>query len=241
MKPLEQLKQILSNEYTSEDGDKYSVELLPGMSEDEIKEFRGKLPNSYIPSDIEELLKFSKGFSFFGFDEILFDAYGQFGFEDMFPRSIQLAGDGFGNFWVLDIDSNGNWGSVYYVCHDPAVIVKHSIDLVDFIKHIDEFGKNEIESHLNLIHDKIVFDIWKSKIGIMEKNEKDYNFPEEFIKKLPKSFMVADLTNTKTGTGFAWGKYGPNAKIFRFEDKPIWIIEKRVKQNFLAKLFGSKD
>jgi hypothetical protein len=239
MKPLEKLKSILDNQYESEDGDLYKVKLLAGMTAKELETFKKKLPNQTIPKEIEDLLKFSKGFEFFGLEEIRFDTFEHFGFEELFPFSIQLAGDGFGNFWILDIDSKGNWNSVYYVCHDPAVVVKHSENLTDFIEHVDEFGKLGKESNLDLIHEKIVVDIWQEKAGIMEKNEKNYDF-ELGQFEFPKLFLVADLTDKPIKTGFPWGKSGPKTKIIRPNDKPIWIVEKKVKQGFLSRLLGGK-
>lgn len=239
MTPKQQLESILSNQYESEDGDLYKVELLGGLTDVEIENLKSKLPKNKLPNQIEELLRFSKGFEFYGLEEIRFDAFGDFGFEEMFPNSIQLAGDGFGNFWILDIDSQGNWNSVYYVCHDPAVIVKQSENLAEFIKHVDEFGLKKKQSNLNIIHEKTVMEIFSEKVGIMEKNEKDYDF-ENGQFELPEMFLVADLTNQPIKTGFPWGKLGPNTKIIRPTDEPIWIVEKRVKQGFLSKLFGGK-
>lgn len=239
MTPKQQLESILSSQYESEEGDLYKVELLDGMTNDEIEKFKKQLPANNLSNEIEELLRFSKGFEFYGLEEVRFDAFGQFGFEELFPNSIQLTGDGFGNFWVLDIDSNGNWNSVYYVCHDPAVIVKHSENLAEFIKHVDEFGLKGNQSNLDIIHEKIVMEIWSEKVGIMEKNEKDYDFEKGQI-ELPEMFLVADLTNKPIKTGFPWGKSGPNTKIIRLTNEPIWIVEKRVKQSFLSKLFGGK-
>jgi hypothetical protein len=239
MTPKQQLESILYNQYESEDGDLYNVKLLDGMTENEIKNLKSQLPKNNLANEIEELLRFSKGFEFYGLEEIRFDAFGHFGFEEMFPNSIQLAGDGFGNFWILDIDSNGNWNSVYYVCHDPAVIVKHSENLAEFIKHVDEFGQKGNQSNLDIIHEKIVMEIWSEKGGIMENNEKDYDFENSQV-ILPEMFLVADLTNEPIKTGFPWGKSGPNTKILRPTDDPIWIVEKRVKQGFLSRLFGGK-
>ena len=82
-------------------------------------------------------------------------------------------------------------------------------------------------------------EIWDEKIGIMEKNEKDYDFEKGKI-EFPEMFLVADLTDKPIKTGFPWGKSGPNTKIIRPTDDPIWIVEKRVKQGFLSRLFGGK-
>ncbi|WP_027420553.1 SMI1/KNR4 family protein [Crocinitomix catalasitica] len=239
MNPKQKLESILNNEYKSGDGDSYKVELLDGMTSLEITEYKKQLPNNFLPTEIEELLKFSKGFEFFGLEEVRFDSFGHFGFEEMFPNSIQLAGDGFGNFWILDIDANGNWNSVYYVCHDPAVIVKHSENLSQFIEQIDEYGKKGNESILDVIHEQTVMEIWTDKVGIMEKNQKKYDFENGQI-QLPEIFLVADLTNEPIKAGFPWGKSGANTKILRPTDKPIWIVEKKVKQGFLSRLFGRK-
>jgi hypothetical protein len=239
MTAKQQLESILTNQYESEDGDLYKVELLGGMMDEEIETFKNQLPSKNLPTEIEDLLRFSRGFEFHGLEEVRFDAFGQFGFEEMFPNSVQLAGDGFGNFWILDIDSKGNWNSVYYVCHDPAVVVKHSENLKQFIEHVDEFGKKGSGSNLDIIHEKVVIDIWREKIGIMEKNEKGYDFEKGDI-ELPEIFLVADLTQKPIRTGFPWGTSGPKTKIIRPTDEPIWIVEKKVKQGFLSRLFGGK-
>ncbi len=236
MTPTKKLKSILDNQYESEDGDAYKVELLEGMSQPEIEQLKKTLPNQHLPTEIEELIKYCRGFEFYGLEEVRFDSFGHFGFEEVFPNSIQLAGDGFGNFWIQDIDSKGNWNEVYYVCHDPAVIVKHSDNLTQFIEHVDEFGRVGGESNLDTIHEQIVFDIWNEKIGIMERNERDYDF--ESTIELPEAFLIADLTNEPIKTGFAWGKFGANSKIIRPTDEPIWVVEKKIKQGFLARLFN---
>ncbi len=243
MTPIEQLKSILSENYISEDGDEYNVELKPGLTEEQIDQLTKQLPTGKLPDDILELLKFSSGFEFSGLEEITFDGIGQFGFESIFPNSVQLAGDGLGNFWILDIDKTGAWGSVFYVCHDPAVLVKHSENLSQFIKHVDEFGKMEGESNLDIIHEKIVFDIWFNNHGLIElesaRNSTDTTL-KNFAVSLPNDYLIADLRNKPIRSGFAWAKFGWNDKSMRHETDLIWAIEKLPKKGFFAKLFGSK-
>jgi hypothetical protein len=242
MTVTEQLKSLLDQTYISEDGDEYKIELLPGLTDNEIDNLAKGLPTGQIPNDVRELLRFTKGFEFYGFDEITFDGVGQFGFENIFPYSVQLGHDGFGNFWILDIDSKGNWGNVFYVCHDPAVVVKHSETLSEFIKHIDEFGKDIQNSNLNIIHDKTVFDIWKDNNGFIEINEarnSNDTTLKHFALTLADNFVVADLRNKPNKSGFAWGKFGPNLdKTIKCSDELIWGIEKPEKKGFFSKLFG---
>lgn len=238
MAPLEQLKTILNNKYESEDGDSYKVELLEGMSDDEVTAFVNRLPQRILPVEIGELLRFARGFEF-GSLEIRFDQHGQFGFESLFPDSIQLAGDGFGNFWVLDIDSNGNWGNVYYVCHDPAVVVKHSETLADFIKHVDEFGEKGDLSHLDQVHEKVVFDIWKAENGSMQRLSENTSVRDTFKEEFSEA-LIADLRGKPINAGFAWALLGPECQIRRIGDDPTWIISKKSKQGFWSTLFSRR-
>jgi hypothetical protein len=194
--PLEKLKSIQTEQYVSEDGDEYKVELKQGLTDQQINELAQELPTATIPTEIRELLKYSSGFEFYGLDDITFDGVGLFGFEEFFPYSVQLAGDGFGNFWILDIDINGNWGCVFYVCHDPAVIVKHSDNLTQFIEHVDNYGRNGNNSNLDIIHEKVVFDIWSKDNGVIElENARQSNdiTLKNFAISLPENFVIADL------------------------------------------------
>ncbi len=94
MTPTEKLTSILTEQYISEDGDEYKVELKEGLTNQQIDELVKRLPTGQIPPEIRELLQFASGFEFFGIEEITFDGVGQFGFEEFFNNSVQLAGDG---------------------------------------------------------------------------------------------------------------------------------------------------
>lgn len=242
MTALEQLNLVLNEKYVSEDGDEYKIELKPGLTDQQVDKLATDLPAGQIPSGIRELLKFASGFEFFGLESITFDGVGQFGFENIFPYSVQLAGDGYGNFWILDVDNKGNWNSVFFVCHDPAVVVKHSDSLTEFIGHIDEFGKKGKESNLDIIHESSVMDIWSKYNGFIDietarkSGDKTLN---EFASGLPDNFVIADLRNQPNKAGFAWGKFGPNIdKAVRYETELLWGFEKQVKKGFLSKLLG---
>lgn len=235
MTALDRLKSILNEKYISEDDDEFKVELKPGLTDHQIDKLAAQLPSGQIPGDIRELLKFASGFEFFGLDEVTFDGVGHFGFENVFPNSVQLAGDGFGNFWVLDVDLNGNWGNVFYVCHDPAVIVKHSDNLAEFIKHIDEFGKFGKESNFDIIHEEMVVDIWADSNGgfidvRQARNSTDTTL-KNFASQLKDNFVIADLRNKPNKTGFAWGKFGPDVEnAVRYGDELIWGFERKTKK-----------
>jgi len=242
MTTLEQLQSLCSKTYTSEEGEVYAMVLKPGLNEEQIKSLTNHLPTGEIPHDINELLKYTGGFEFYGLDDITFDGIGLLGFEELFPYSVQLAGDGFGNFWILDINKKGQWGHVFFVCHDPAVVVKQSENLAQFIQHIDEFGALGSQSTLDIIHEKTVMEIWEKDHELIPletaKNAKDHEL-KTFALSLPDHYVIADLRNQDNQKGFAWGKYGADLqKTIRHDTELLWGIEKKVKKSFLSKLLG---
>lgn len=243
MTAKEQLKSILSEHYVSEDKYEYQVKLKQGLTDIQINDLAKKLPTKQVPSEIKDLLSFASGFEFYGLEEITFDGVGLFGLEALFPYSVQLAEDGFGNFWILDIGKNGSWGSVFYVCHDPSVVVKHSDSLTQFIQHVDDFGKNGSKSHLDIIHEKVVIDIWRNDSGFMpleKAKQSDDKTLKNFALSFSEGFIIADLRNKPNQSGFAWGKFGSNMKTKRHETELIWAIEQPSKKNFLSKLFSDR-
>ena len=242
MTPTQQLQSLLHQTYTTPSGDEYKIELLPGLTNEEINTLAQRLPTKQIPDDIRDLLLFTRGFEFYGIEEIRFDGIGQFGFENIFPYSAELAGDGFGNFWILDINAKGQWGNVFYVCHDPAVVVKHSDDLSQFIQHVHEYGSDMENSNMHIIHEKNAFDIWKNNHGFIEISEASNSSDtilKDFAASVPENFVIADLRNKSNGSGFAWGRFGPAIdKAVRHNDELLWAVEKKVKKGFFARLFG---
>ncbi len=242
MSALEQLKSFHKDQFVTGEG--YQIALKPGLTSEQISQLAHQLPGKYLPVDIRELLSFASGFELPALDEVTFDAVGQFGFENIFPFSVQLAGDGFGNFWILDIDSKGNWGTVFYVCHDPAVVVKHSKDLAEFIKHVQEFYNDGPESGLDIIHEKIVMDIWQKDNGFIDieqaRNSGDAAL-NNFAVTLPDNFVIADLRSKPNMSGFAWGKFGPDIdNAVRYNDEVLWAFEKKTRKGLLSKLFGRR-
>jgi cell wall assembly regulator SMI1 len=243
MAPLERLKSLLAERYVSEDGDEYKIELLPSMTELEIDDLAKSFPSGRIPEDIRELLKFARGFEFNGLEEVRFDAIRYSGFPDfLFPYSVELAGDGLGNSWVMDLGKNGDWGHVYYVCHDTKVVVRHSENLTEFIEHIHEFGKDIFQSNLWIIHEEGLSKMMRRDGGFTEletARKSEDKVLKNFALSLPENYVVADLRNKPNRSGFVWGKFGPKTEnTIRHEAELLWGIEKQVRTGFWSKIFG---
>jgi len=242
MTPKEQLQIMLNERYFDDDNRLRRVELKRGLNEESIDRFAAQFPSNKLPGDIKELLQYASGFYFPGLKEITFDRLGESGLDNLFPWSVQLADDGFGNNWILDVDKQGNWGAVFYICQEPAVVVKHSSNLTEFLQHLDEYGKKGRASHLDIIHEETVQEIWNNSAGFIAPEIAKQSGDESltgFASQLADNYVIIDLRNRPNGTGFAWGKYNQgidNAK--RYKGELLWAIEKEPGRSIFGKLFS---
>ncbi len=222
---------------------------MPGLSEDEITRFAEKLPGP-LPDDVRELLKFSAGFSFpLGFlreeiGTVQFQGTNQFAFPDAtIPCAIDLLGDGCGNFWVVDVDGkSGNWGPVYFACHDPAVVVVQAEDLAQFlVQTLDPSGSNPPDA-LKHVAREAVMKIWQEDpwlVPVSEARESGDETVSNFTKQLPETFYVADLRSKKIGSGFSWG-LSPNFEVRRAGTESIFAVQRKAAGFFEKLLSGRK-
>lgn len=116
------IQQAASEQLVDEDGAPVGLVTLPGLSAAEIdalEEERG----FRLPGELRELLAHCAGVEG-PLQEIDFTGrLAQFGFEEAFPRSIALAGDGCGSFWGLDASPEG---APVAPCSSPATIRRWS-------------------------------------------------------------------------------------------------------------------
>jgi len=243
---INQLKVLETDTFILEDGEPYQAKLLSGLSEAEVLAFTALLPLQTLPNEVKQLLLFARGFEFDGLEEVRFDAFGEFGLCGLFPYCIELASDGFGNYWVLDIFETGGWGAVFFVCHDPQVIVRQSGSLLEFLSHVQQFGNLGVKSQLNQVHEDLTTRVWqqrKMQSGLIkaesESNPGDIVL-QEFASNLPIEFLVADLRKNSSTQGFALDQISfTRNKIRKHPTEPIWGFEMPIKErNWLKRLLS---
>jgi hypothetical protein len=240
MTNIEIIKRLKTSTFVDEDGENYSLDFKPGLTEDELKLLKTKFPASRIADELLEILRETKGWEGYGLETAYFDSIDEFGFTELIPHSITLGHDGFGNCWVLEVKDNGDLGKIYYACHDPAVLVIYCDTLNEFFKSLEEFYKNPSDNYLNDVHEKVVMDIWSNypntvDIADFRKGNNDLSlFLNEFT---DDNWVVADLRQKTKKDGFAWGRLGPNQFTRRHPKELVWVIQKK-KKGLLSTLFG---
>ena len=226
---LELFKKLQATEFYNEDDDPVELEMMPPISGSELKKLKSRIPVP-IPTDVMELLEYSKGFD--GLLERL-DLTGEFYFEmaDLFPWGLPIAHDGYGNFWVIDFTSQSTtWGPIFFCCHDAPVIVYQAHSLTGFLADLIEFGTDMENSILNKVHEDYHFKIWRENPNILTYqeciNSTDLAL-SQFAASLNPGYFIIDLRNPKIGDGFSWGRFGPKTILKRFGAERIFAYGKK--------------
>ncbi|REJ94000.1 MAG: SMI1/KNR4 family protein [Planctomycetota bacterium] len=229
-----------SSALVDQDGNTISLNLLPPLSADEIDQFAASLPCA-LPDEIRELLALTRGFEDVG--AALVDFTGQaflFGHEVLFPNGVAIASDGFGNFWVVDVnESSTSFGPIYFACHDPPIILFQCSALNEFLSELFRGCRPPHETLIDDVQEDRTFRVWRTNPGVMshaEWSESSDPTIQEFVKSLDAKWSVIDLRDAPPGMGFSWGRYGVNTELRRHATLPIFAY--RRPNGLFQKLFG---
>jgi hypothetical protein len=242
MTPLEVIRRAQADSLIDEDGRVVTLELLPGLSETELRDFAHQVPCP-VPPEIAELLRTCRGFN--GTVEQV-DFTGEdlmFGFEEVFPYGLPIAADGYGNFWVVDLHPRTvRWGPIYFACHDPPVILYQADSLEQFLSELFRMFRPPHQSLVDDVHEDRLAHVWRTNPGVLSYEQclqSGDPVLSAFARELDESFKVIDLRRAKPGDGFSWGRYGPRTLVKRFGTHAVFAYQKR--KGFFTRLFGDAD
>jgi hypothetical protein len=241
MSPKEIIESVRDERFQDEDGDEFAITLHPGLSEAEYQEFAGRFPVP-PPEEIRELLRFTRGFDFAPVDRV--DLRGELDFEDesIFPLGLPICGDGYGNFWVVDVNpESGAWAPIFYACHDPPVVAYQAPTLAEFLAELFKQGRPDATSVVDHVHEEVVFAIWNENTGLVAVPEARQSGDRElrtFAEGLDERALIADLREPRIGSGFSWGRFGAGTRVQRAGSPLLFAITPPEKKGLFARLFG---
>lgn len=229
MNPAFVLRAAAGESFHDYDGRSMLLTLRPGLEPTAIDRFAARL-GAPLPPEIRELLEYSQGFDFPPVDRLDFCGRGAFGYPHIFPCGLTLAGDGFGNTWIVDIDpATGEWGPVFFVSHDPPVVVLQSPDVGSFLKELFELGRPRRVSALERVRGNATAAVWRYRDGAIPRADAVRSDDPElkaFAASLGQESEVFDLRVFKEGLGFAIDSAEKTVRrhgalrIFAIEGKP---------------------
>ncbi len=226
-----------------------AITIRPAAAEEQIARFRSQQPGP-LSTEVVELLRFSEGFEVdlrrllnsrhrIPTAPLRFTGSGGLGLLFL-ADAVDLLGDGLGNFWVVDVDANGAWGPVMFVCHDPPVMSVQAQDLATFLLQILDPESSEPTQALKFVHELAVTRIWSEDSWLMGIDEARLSQDQtllRFANQLTHKFCIADLRSKRIGSGFSWGKAGRSAKVIRDGSELLFAVEKKT-PGVLMRLFS---
>ena len=239
MTPLEIIRRAQAGMLIDEDGNVVALELLPGLSDRELQDFAEQVP-CLIPPEIAELLGACRGF--YGTVEQV-DFTGKdlaFEFEAAFPYGLPIAADGYGNFWVVDLQSGmTTWGPIFFACHDAPVILYQAGSLEQFLRELFRMFEPPHQSLICDVHEDRLARVWQTNPGVLAHEQclrSEDPILSAFARELDESFQILDLRLARPGDGFSWGRYGPRTQIRRFGTHPVFAYQKP--KSIISRLLG---
>lgn len=218
------------------------VRLLPGLTTEEVGDFDRSLPVP-LPDDVRDLLKFCSGIEG-TLDKIDFTGRAlrdAFGLDFLLPHGLAIAQDGCGNCWAVDLQPNsGNWGPIYFCCHDAPVVLLQAATVQQFVSEIFKIYIPPHKSLIDDVHEDRLFNVWRNNPGVIAHVDAVASPDPDiqaFAAGLDANFDLIDLRGAEIGMGCAWGRYQA-IDVKRFGSKPIFAYRRPEKTSMLARLFG---
>jgi hypothetical protein len=243
MDPLEAIRHAQATRLVDEDGAEVELELAPGLAPTEIDELGAEV-GVPLSGELRTLLTSTAGID--GGPLELIDFTGRslsVGAPETFPDGLPIAGDGFGNFWIVDLAPREiQTAPVFFLCHDPPVILYQSPDVGDFLHEVFRMLVPPHASAVDDVHEDRLFNVWRTNPGTLDQvaalggDEQLRTFATE----LGERFTFVDLRSSPVGMGFSWGRYGPRTELRRHGHERLFAYAPpETRPGFLRRLFSS--
>jgi hypothetical protein len=242
MDPLEAIRRAQGTRLVDEDGDEVEFELAPALPPADIERLADEV-GVPLSRELRALLERTAGIDGGPLEPIDFTGRSlSFGAPETFPSGLPIAGDGFGNFWVLDLTpADVETAPVFFACHDPPVILYQSPDIGDFLHEAFRMLVPPHASAVDDVHEDRLFNVWRDNPGTLEHSAalaSDESL-SAFAAGLDDRFTFVDLCSSPVGMGFSWGRYGPRTDVRRHRHERLFAYARPEKApGFLRRLFG---
>ena len=222
-------------------GKAVELRLSPGMGDAELADYARLLPCP-LPDDVARLLRRCRGFTCGAVAEVDLSDVESFGLDDALPHALPIAGDGSGNFWVVDLQPDSrSFAPIHYACHDPPVIVHQSPTLAHFVAEVLKSGAGAPNT-VDDVHDRHALDVWRQNPGVASHADwLQSGDPEHarFAAELDPSWGFVDMRAPAIGFGFSLGRHGPRTEVRRAGARPLFAIRRPPRRRgLLARLLG---
>jgi len=132
---------------------------------------------------------------------------------------------------------------VLFVSHDPPVVVVQAADLAQYVHQVLAVGRSDDAQELDEVATHASLRIWREDpdlIDVVAARQSADPMLSKFAAELPDAYRIADLRNAGRGTGFTWGRNGPQTDVRRFDSELLFGIEPKRGGSFINRVLGRK-
>ncbi len=242
MNPLDAIGRAQDTRLVDKGGDVVEFELAPALRSADIDGLADEL-GVPLTGELRALLGYTAGIDGGPLPTIDFTGRSlSFGDPDAFPTGLPIAGDGFGNFWILDLTpDDAETVPVFFACHDPPVILYQSPNIGDFLHEAFRMLVPPHASAVDDVHEDRLFNVWRENPGTLDRpTALAGDEPmSAFAAELDDRFTFVDLRSSPVGMGFSWGRYGPRTDVRRHGHERLFAYAPHEKApGLLRRLFA---
>lgn len=220
------------------------VRLLPGLSKSDLDGLASSLPMQPV-GEVRELLEFCSGIEgtleqidFSG--RSLRDGFG----SDWLPYGLPIAHDGYGNYWVVDLQpGRTDWGPIYFCSHDAPVLLLQATTIQQFVSEVFKMYTPPHVSLIDHVHEDRLFDVWRKNPSVLTYADAVASLDcdlRTIAASLGSDFEIIDLRKAPIGMSFSWGRYGPKTEVRRCGPEPIFAYRRPEKKSVMSRLLGDR-
>ena len=225
MDPLETIRRAQATRLVNKKGDEVEFELAAALLPDDVEGLADEV-GAPLSGELRTLLGSTAAIEGGPLHAIDFTGRSlSFGAPEIFPSGLPIAGDVFGNFWIVDLPPDEvQTAPVFFACHDPPVILYQSPNIGDFL---DEAFRMLVPPHASAVddvHEDRLFNVWRDNPGTFDHSVAlagDERL-RAFATELDDRFTFVDLRSSPVGMGFSWGRHGPRTDVRRYGHEPLF-------------------
>jgi hypothetical protein len=238
---IDAFRETAGLELTDADGNTETLRLLPPATVEELAELEATF-SAPLPDEIRAALALTKGLENPPIESLSLVDLDGLGLEQVFPHAHSIGHDGFGNYWVVDLNADSTaWGPIFYACHDPPVIAYQCATVEEFVRAVVQMGRPGPRSPVDLVHEEVVDRLWKrdpDAVPYEQARASSDALVREFAVACGPEYQLIDLRDLAVGKGFSWGRWGARTRLRRCGTHHLWAYAPpEPKPGFFAKLF----
>src|SRR5688500_16150762 len=224
------------------DGEREVVALQPPASPARLSELERELGFA-LPRELRELLALTAGLELLESVDLASAGPCPWPGERLFGSVLTLAGDGAGNYWVLELrPGRETLGPVFFLCHDAPVLVYQSPDLATFLADYLRFRAAPHDGPIGDVVHGGIQRVWLQRGDVPRAALLDSQdvLLRTFAQSLADGWFIRDLRRARPGDGMPTGRFGPRTPLARAGDELVFAYGSRTRLERLKTWFTGR-